>query len=112
MPSGVGACWVTFERILFDAHLITLNSAEVKEYVKIRSQDGSDETDEERDEANLRAVEKAKAIVAAYETEPRMKPIVHRPVMQPTSSTTTQALKPLTHPQRLLHRMMPRKQAY
>ncbi|KAH8587620.1 hypothetical protein B0O99DRAFT_694281 [Bisporella sp. PMI_857] len=94
MPSGVGGCWVTFERILFDAHLITLNSAEVKEYVKIRSQDAPNETDEERDEANLRAVKKAKEIVAAYETEPRIKPIVNRPAMQPTSSSERDSLPP------------------
>jgi hypothetical protein len=66
----------------------------VKEYVKIRSQDAPNETDEERDEANLRAVKKAKEIVAAYETEPRIKPIVNRPVMQPTSSSERDSLPP------------------
>jgi len=86
MPMGAGGCWVTFERIIFEPHLKGLNPAEVKEYVKLRSDDKLDSTPEERQKADLKAVEKAKTIVAAYEKVTTPKAIVHRPVKK--ASTT------------------------
>ena len=86
MPMGAGGCWVTFERIIFEPHLIGLNAAEVKEYVKLRSDDKPEATPEERHKADLKAVEKAKSIAAAYEKVATPKPVVHRPIKK-TSST-------------------------
>ncbi|KAE8453551.1 hypothetical protein EG329_010412 [Mollisiaceae sp. DMI_Dod_QoI] len=78
-PTGAGGCWVTFERVIFDPHLRGLNSAEVKEYVKIRSEMKPESTAEERQEADTKAVLKAKAYVAEHEgASPGIKPVVHR----------------------------------
>jgi hypothetical protein len=79
-PTGAGGCWVTFERVIFDTHLRGLSSAEVKEYVKIRSEATRPEaTPEERHEADSKAVLRAKAIVAQQEAaSPATKPVVHR----------------------------------
>ena len=80
IPTGAGGCWVTFPRIIFDAHLQPLNPAEIKEYVKIRSEAKPEATLEERLEADQKAVLRAIAIVAASEGgAPASKPIVHRP---------------------------------
>lgn len=79
VPTGAGGCWVTFERVIFDSHLRGLNSAEIKEYVKIRSEAKPEATAEERLEADSKAVLKAKAYVAEHETaSPSLKPIVQR----------------------------------
>ncbi|KAH7336311.1 hypothetical protein BKA65DRAFT_31675 [Rhexocercosporidium sp. MPI-PUGE-AT-0058] len=79
-PTGAGGCWVTFERVIFDSHLAELSPAEVKEYVKIRSETKPEPTQEERDEADAKAVSKAKAAVAQQEAAfPGGKPVVHRP---------------------------------
>ncbi|CAG8957157.1 hypothetical protein HYFRA_00009358 [Hymenoscyphus fraxineus] len=79
IPQGAGGCWVTFPRIIFDSHLAELSSAEVKEYVKIRSTTKTEVTAEERQEAEAKAVLKAKQIVAEDTASPGSKPIVHRP---------------------------------
>ncbi|RWA04804.1 hypothetical protein EKO27_g10301 [Xylaria grammica] len=60
IPPGPGGSWVTFERIVFDDHLIGLDHNEVKEYVKIRSEASGDETPESRREAELVAVREAR----------------------------------------------------
>ncbi|KAM3066129.1 tRNA-splicing endonuclease subunit sen54 [Clarireedia jacksonii] len=65
IPTGTGRCWVTFPEILFDPHLVSLNQAEIKEYVKFRSNDEPEANDKLRHEADTRAVENAKAAVAA-----------------------------------------------
>jgi hypothetical protein len=79
IPTGAGGCWVTFPRIIFESHLKPLNPAEIKEYVKIRSAVKPEATPEERHESDLKAVLKAKSIVAAQETAfPGSKPVVHR----------------------------------
>jgi hypothetical protein len=80
-PTGAGGCWVTFERVIFDAHLRGLSAAEIKEYVKIRSETKPELTAEERHEADTKAVLKAKAYVAEHEAaSPGMnKPVAHRP---------------------------------
>ncbi len=78
-PQGAGGCWVTFERIIFDSHLKGLSSAEVKEYVKLRTDVKPEEDAEERQQACEKAVLKAKATVAEQEAlNPGPKPVVHR----------------------------------
>lgn len=86
MPMGAGGCWVTFERIIFEPHLNGLSSAEVKEYVKLRSDDKPETTPEERHKADLKAVEKAKTLAAAYEKVATPKAVVHRPVKKSSIS--------------------------
>ncbi|RYP82294.1 hypothetical protein DL770_005632 [Monosporascus sp. CRB-9-2] len=61
IPPGPGGSWVTFERIVFDDHLIGLDHNEVKEYVKIRTEAaGHDESPHEKQKAEIAAVEEAK----------------------------------------------------
>ncbi|KAJ8129030.1 hypothetical protein O1611_g4602 [Lasiodiplodia mahajangana] len=60
IPPGPGGSWVTFERIVFDDHLIGLDHNEIKEYVKIRSEASGNETPEGRQEAERLAVEEAR----------------------------------------------------
>ncbi|KAF4630512.1 hypothetical protein G7Y89_g7625 [Cudoniella acicularis] len=86
IPMGAGGCWVTFPRIIFDPHLKTLTSAEIKEYVKLRSEATPETTPEERAEADSQAVLKAKQIVAEETASPGNKPIVHRPSLGRQSS--------------------------
>ncbi len=48
LPPGPGGSWVTFERVVFDKHLVNLDHNQIKEYVKIRSEAiGKNETEEE-----------------------------------------------------------------
>jgi hypothetical protein len=74
-PTGAGGCWVTFERVIFDQHLQGLTSAEVKEYVKIRSEA---ETEEERAESDMKVVARAKHNVELQEAMYGTKQVVHR----------------------------------
>ncbi|KAJ8107579.1 hypothetical protein ONZ43_g6690 [Nemania bipapillata] len=60
IPPGPGGSWVTFERIVFDDHLIGLDHNEIKEYVKIRSEASGNETPESREEAERLAVREAR----------------------------------------------------
>ncbi|TRX92705.1 hypothetical protein FHL15_006379 [Xylaria flabelliformis] len=60
IPPGPGGSWVTFERIVFDDHLIGLDHNEVKEYVKIRSEAPANEPPEAREEAQRMAVREAR----------------------------------------------------
>ncbi|KAI0107091.1 hypothetical protein GGR51DRAFT_166536 [Nemania sp. FL0031] len=60
IPPGPGGSWVTFERIVFDDHLIGLDHNEIKEYVKIRSEASGNETPEGRQEAERLAVAEAR----------------------------------------------------
>ncbi|KAG0646049.1 hypothetical protein D0Z07_8048 [Hyphodiscus hymeniophilus] len=76
IPTGAGGCWVTFPRVIFDSHLKDLNPAEVKEYVRIRSESKTDTDPEAQNEADQKAVLKAKAAAARLEGTP--KPVVHR----------------------------------
>ena len=98
-PTGAGGCWVTFERVIFDRHLASLTAAEVKEYVKIRSETKPEPNQEERDEADAKAVLKAKAAVAEQEAAfPGGKPVVHRP------SLNRQSLSRQHFPRQSLHK--------
>jgi hypothetical protein len=48
IPPGPGGSWVTFDKVAFDAHLVSHNHHVVKEFVKIRAEKSSkDETPEE-----------------------------------------------------------------
>lgn len=59
VPPGPGGSWVTFERVVFEPHLVGLNHHHVKEFVKQRA--GVDnETPEERTRNDLAAVEEAR----------------------------------------------------
>ncbi|KAI1148254.1 hypothetical protein F4825DRAFT_106544 [Nemania diffusa] len=60
IPPGPGGSWVTFERIVFDNHLIGLDHNEIKEYVKIRSEVTGNETPQHREEAERLAVGEAR----------------------------------------------------
>lgn len=85
VPTGAGGCWVTFPRIIFEQHLASLNSAEIKEYVKLRT-DVYEATEEERIAAEGRAVALAKQIASDQAASPGNKPIVHRPSVARQSS--------------------------
>jgi hypothetical protein len=100
VPTGAGGCWVTFERVIFDSHLKGLSSAEIKEYVKIRSESKPEATAEERQEADGKAVLKAKAIVAQQEAaSPGGKPVAHRHSLGRQSLSNRQSL-----PRQSLHK--------
>ncbi|KAJ9138679.1 tRNA splicing endonuclease subunit [Pleurostoma richardsiae] len=59
-PPGPGGSWVTFERVVFEEHLVNLDQHQVKEYVKIRTENiRPDETEEEAQEADKAAVREA-----------------------------------------------------
>ncbi|GAP93120.1 hypothetical protein SAMD00023353_6800140 [Rosellinia necatrix] len=65
VPPGPGGSWVTFERIVFDDHLIGLDHNEIKEYVKIRSDASGNEAAEAREESERLAVKEARRRVEA-----------------------------------------------
>lgn len=59
-PPGPGGSWVTFERVVFEKHLIGLDHNQIKEYVKIRTDAlGTPETPEEAAVAEKAAVKEA-----------------------------------------------------
>ena len=89
IPTGAGGCWVTFPRIIFDPHLKPLNAIEIKEYVKIRSQDKVDPETEDAEVADSRAVLKAIANAAQQENAPP-KPLTHRHSLGRQSSNNRQ----------------------
>jgi hypothetical protein len=91
IPTGAGGCWVTFPRIIFDPHLQDLNAAEIKEYVRIRSESNSEADPEERKEADTKAVLKAKANAAQLENG-TPKPVVHRQSLGRQSAHNRQSL--------------------
>jgi hypothetical protein len=64
IPPGPGGSWVTFERIVFDDHLIGLDHNEIKEYVKIRSEPVRSEAPENREEAERESVQEARRRLA------------------------------------------------
>ncbi|PBP25722.1 tRNA splicing endonuclease subunit [Diplocarpon rosae] len=88
LPTGAGGCWVTFERIVFDDHLQGLSPAEIKEYVKIRSESKPESDQEERCESDAKAVLRAKVVVAEQES---LNPGGSKPVI-PRSSLGRQSL--------------------
>ncbi|KHE80724.1 hypothetical protein GE21DRAFT_3521, partial [Neurospora crassa] len=66
LPPGPGGSWVTFDKIVFDPHLVNLDHFQVKEYVKVRyEQMQSNHPDVNSQEAMLEAVQQAIARVTA-----------------------------------------------
>lgn len=60
LPPGPGGSWVTFERVVFEKHLIGLDHNQIKEFVKIRTDAlGTTETFEETVLAEKAAVKEA-----------------------------------------------------
>lgn len=67
VPPGPGGSWVTFERVIFDDHLVGLDHNQVKEYVKLRMRTtDEDETAEDKRRAEIAAVEDAKRYLEAH----------------------------------------------
>ncbi|KAI1822426.1 hypothetical protein F4861DRAFT_532265 [Xylaria intraflava] len=60
VPPGPGGSWVTFERIVFDNHLVGLDHNEIKEYVKIRTESSGSDTPENIHEVERLAVQEAR----------------------------------------------------
>ena len=58
LPPGPGGSWVTFERVVFDKHLVNLDHNQVKEYVKIRAEALPNPETEEEARANEKAAVK------------------------------------------------------
>ncbi|EHA50418.1 hypothetical protein MGG_14870 [Pyricularia oryzae 70-15] len=80
LPPGPGGSWVTFERIVFEDHLVHLDHEQIKEYVKVRGETwGTETTDEEVAANNSAAVKEAVARVQARPTPenvPFQQPII------------------------------------
>lgn len=63
IPLGPGGCWVTFAKIIFDPHLASLSASEIKEYVKIRCDELEAAADDEQEDADMKAITRAKVVV-------------------------------------------------
>jgi hypothetical protein len=64
-PIGAGAMWVAYDKVVFEPHLAGLTKPEIKQYGCIRLLDQSEgEADEEREANEMKAIAKAKAMVA------------------------------------------------
>lgn len=87
IPTGPGGCWVTFPRIIFDSHLKSLSSPEIKEYVRIRTDTKPESSAEERHEAEANAVLKAVSIVATQEAASPGHPMTSPHSRQPRNQT-------------------------
>ncbi|RFU31411.1 hypothetical protein B7463_g4931, partial [Scytalidium lignicola] len=65
-PSGAGALWLHYEKLVLDKHLAHLSRAEVKEYVRIRQRDMENgESPKDRKSNEQKAVKEAIAVAAA-----------------------------------------------
>lgn len=67
IPTGAGGCWVTFPKIILDSHLKSLSVAQIKEYVRLRTDAKPEPTPEAQHEAEIQAVMKAISIAASDE---------------------------------------------
>ncbi|KAK7735198.1 hypothetical protein SLS53_007588 [Cytospora paraplurivora] len=56
---GPGGSWVTFDKIVFDSHLVNLDQTQVKEYVKIRADMSETETEQDTTANDTAAVQQA-----------------------------------------------------
>ncbi|KAI3393501.1 hypothetical protein diail_4222 [Diaporthe ilicicola] len=65
---GPGGSWVTFEKIVFDNHLVHLDQTQVKEYVKIRAV--MDDPEQDLDANDTAAVQQAIATCKARGAQP------------------------------------------
>ncbi|KAH6885867.1 hypothetical protein B0T10DRAFT_85908 [Thelonectria olida] len=59
LPPGPGGSWVTFERVVFSDHLVGLDHYQVKEYVRLRSEQPYLKNEEDRRAAEKAAVKEA-----------------------------------------------------
>jgi hypothetical protein len=67
VPPGPGGSWVTFERVIFDDHLVGLDHNQVKEYVKLRMRAAvDDESPADKAQAEIAAVQEAKRVLEAH----------------------------------------------
>ncbi|TAQ85695.1 hypothetical protein B7494_g5965 [Chlorociboria aeruginascens] len=65
-PTGAGALWLHYDKLVLEPHLVALTRPEVKEYVRIRMRDMENgEVESERKANEMRAVRDAKAAVAS-----------------------------------------------
>jgi hypothetical protein len=87
IPTGPGGCWVTFPRIIFDSHLKSLSSPEIKEYVRIRTDAKPEPSAEARHEAEKNAVLKAVSVVATQEAASPGHPMTSPHSRQPRNQT-------------------------
>lgn len=55
VPPGPGGSWVTFERVVFEEHLVGLDHYQVKEFVKLRTSSSLVDEDEETRKKNDKA---------------------------------------------------------
>ncbi|KUI63079.1 hypothetical protein VP1G_10202 [Cytospora mali] len=59
LNAGPGGSWVTFDKIVFDSHLVNLDQTQVKEYVKIRSAMLENEAEDDTISNDTAAVQQA-----------------------------------------------------
>ncbi|KAK2598000.1 hypothetical protein QQS21_005836 [Conoideocrella luteorostrata] len=76
LPPGPGGSWVTFERVIFSDHLVGLDHFQIKEYTRLRSDILPEETEEQRMNAEMIAVQEATRRV-------RENPALENPVQPP-----------------------------
>lgn len=95
IPVGVGGCWVTFPRIIFDSHLSSLSAQEIKEYVRARGELRQGVTEEERQEANMKAVLRAQSVVQAAAAQENVSPATKAVVQRASNSRPSQGRQSL-----------------
>ena len=86
LPPGPGGSWVTFEKVVFDPHLVGLNQYQVKEFVRIRMDTLDEhETPEETEKLNKEAIKEAIERVRANPPPdtPVAPPIAYGPQLPP-----------------------------
>jgi hypothetical protein len=99
-PVGAGALWLHFEKAVLEPHLAGLSRTEVKEYCRIRYQDLEHREPEKERKANeLKAVQKARDIVAEQSVNNGTEPESAGPEIE------------LRHSARSEHRVSSRQQA-
>lgn len=83
IPVGAGSMWISYEKVVLDPHLAMLERSEVKEYCRIRQQDLEHrESENERKANELRAVQRAQAVVAEQKMSGRTPETVEYPEME------------------------------
>lgn len=90
LPPGPGGSWLTFDKIAFLPHLVSLDQYEVKEYVRTRRDARPDETEAEREKADMEAVEKAQRHLTEHPNirNPTVQPIIAHGQELPAEQTT------------------------
>lgn len=84
IPVGAGSMWISYEKVVLDPHLAGLDRSEVKEYCRVRLQDVEHrESENERKANELRAVQRAQAVVAEQKMNGRFPPEPEFPGIAP-----------------------------